>query len=80
VDLDRAFGQVQPGGDLTVGPPGGELGENGSFPVGELAEHRVVWRSTGRGQPGTVFVRCAAADPSAQHLTVAGIAVGRRQS
>src|ERR1700733_7143191 len=42
VDLDRAFGQVQPGGDLAVGSPGGELGENGSFPVGELAEHRVA--------------------------------------
>jgi len=42
VDLDRAFGEVQLGGDLAVGPPGGELGEHGSFPVGELAEHRVA--------------------------------------
>jgi uncharacterized protein DUF5719 len=42
VDLDRAFGEVQLGGDLAVGPPGGELGENGTFPVGELAERRVA--------------------------------------
>src|SRR5438105_1378404 len=39
VDLDGSFGQVQVGGDLTVGSPGGELDEDRLFPVGELAEH-----------------------------------------
>ena len=41
MDLDGSFGQVQFGGDLAVGSPGGELGEHGLFPVGELTEHGV---------------------------------------
>src|SRR5262249_25485584 len=39
VDLDGSVGQVQFTGDLAVGEPGGEPGEDGPFPVGEPAEH-----------------------------------------
>src|SRR5262249_56093498 len=41
VDLDGSVGQVQFTGDLAVGQPGGEPGEDGPFPVGELAERGV---------------------------------------
>src|ERR1700753_2965829 len=44
VDLDRALGQVQPGRDLAVGAPGGQLGEDGLLAAGELAQHRVPVR------------------------------------
>src|SRR5262249_60431945 len=42
VDLDGSLGQVHLGGDLTVGQPGGEPGEDGPFPVGELAEQGIA--------------------------------------
>jgi len=53
VHLDGAFGQVQLGGDLAVGEPGGELGEDGLFAVGELAEQDIpVVLPAGSGSRG----------------------------
>src|SRR5215467_2078179 len=41
MDLDGSLGQVHLAGDLAVGEPGGEPGEDGAFPVGELAEQGI---------------------------------------
>src|SRR5215469_153631 len=41
VDFDSSFGQVQVVGDLTVGPSGGDLDEDGLLAVGELAEQDI---------------------------------------
>src|SRR5262249_48647750 len=38
MELDGSLGQVHLTGDLAVGQPGGEPGEDGLFPVGEFAE------------------------------------------
>src|SRR5215469_3668369 len=44
-------------GDLTVGPPGGELDEDGLFPVGELAEQDIpVLLPAGSGYEGDELV------------------------
>jgi hypothetical protein len=57
VNLDRALRQVQGRGDLPVGPAGGELGEDGSFPVGELAEQDILVMLPARiGQQGGELV------------------------
>ncbi len=57
MDLDRSLGQVQGRGDLAVGPAGGELGEDGPFPVGQLAEQGVLALLPARiGQQGRELV------------------------
>src|SRR5262245_4067038 len=57
MDLDGSLGQVQFGGDLAVGEPGGEPGEDGSFPVGELAEQGIaVGLLAGAGEQGDELV------------------------
>jgi hypothetical protein len=38
MDLDGSLGQMELGGDLAVGPAGGDEGEDGLFPVGEPGE------------------------------------------
>src|SRR5262249_60362962 len=54
VDLDGSLGQVQFTGDLAVGEPGGEPGEDGPVPVGEPAERGMTGGllAGGRGQGG----------------------------
>src|SRR5262252_3660631 len=42
VDFDGSLGQVHLAGDLAVGEPGGEPGEDVPFPVGELAEQAIA--------------------------------------
>src|SRR5215471_7058898 len=42
VDLDGSLGQVHLVGDLAVGEPGGEPGEDGPFPAGEPAEQGIA--------------------------------------
>src|SRR5215470_8920267 len=57
MDLDGSLGQVQVVGDLTVGSPGGELDEDGLFPVGELAEQDIpVLLPAGTGYKGDELV------------------------
>src|SRR5215469_983890 len=41
MDLDGSLRQVHLAGDLAVGSPGGEPGEDGPFPVGELTEQGI---------------------------------------
>src|SRR5262249_36928679 len=57
VDLDCSRGQVHLVGDLAVGEPGGEPGEDGLFPVGELAEQGIgVGLLAGAGEQGGELV------------------------
>src|ERR1700737_1546901 len=53
MDFDGSFGQVQFGGDLAVGSPGGELEEDGLFPVTELAEQGIPRASRSCCRPGS---------------------------
>ena len=52
VDLDGSLGQVHLVGDLAVGAPGGEPGEDRPFPAGEPAEQGIAVGLAGAGEQG----------------------------
>src|ERR1022692_2425309 len=73
VDLYGPFGQMQVGGDLAVGSPGGQLGEDGSFSAGELAEQGVPVVLPARiGQEGDELVDEPPRRCGCEHRVAAG--------